>query len=344
MSTSTVTSTSTPHFYDATRCGTLFRPDLLAAANEGIQFARDNDIPSTAEDKTQNVILSIIDNQVDFTNPDLGNLYVAGAEQDLDRLCQFIFNNVGSISHVLASLDTHYLYQPFHAFMWMAGAKNTLSKTTGQPYQEGEHPDPFTLISKQDIDDGVWRPCRLPTRMREMIEKLEQDGKKTLCIWPLHCILGTPGHALDPALMEAIFFHASARKNQYDLTEKGRSQSAEHYGILQAEVQFNDDSLTQLETKILNKWQEADVIYFAGQAKSHCVLETLNQVVKIFQKQSPEVVKKIRVLRDCTSSVPDICNENGDVIVAFDDIAEARFAELEKLGVQFVDSTDPIPG
>ena len=342
MSTSTVTST--PHFYDAAKCGTLFKPELEEAALEGIQFARDNGIPSSSEDKTRNVILSIIDNQVDFTNPTLGNLYVAGAEQDLDRLCQFIFGNVGRISHVLASLDTHYLYQPFHAYMWVAGANNTLSRKTGQPYQEGEHPDAFTLISMDDINSGVWRPCRLPQRMQQMIKKLEHDGKKTLCIWPLHCILGTPGHALDPALMETIFFHAAARKNQYDLTEKGMSQSAEHYGILQAEAQFSDDPQTQLNTRVLNKWEDADVIYFAGQAKSHCVLETLNQVVEIFLKTSPEVIKKIRVLSDCTSSIPDICDENGKVIVPFDDIAEARFTELEKLGVQFVNSTDPIPG
>ena len=67
----------------------------------------------------------------------------------------------------------------------------------------------------------------MSNRMRTMIEKLKDKGKKSLCIWPLHTILGTPGHALDPTLMEVIYFHAAARGDQYDLTEKGMSQSAE---------------------------------------------------------------------------------------------------------------------
>lgn len=337
---------SVPSFYDPSRCGQIVAPNLALAAAEGKNFARANKIrASSARTGQPNVVLSVIDAQLDFISPQ-GNLCVPGAVEDTDRLNRFIFNNVATISHIVASLDTHYLYQPFHPFNWEAGAKPTSHSggpLKGQPYQTGDHPDPFTLISMADVDAGVWRPTRNPSRMREMITKLESQHKKTLCIWPLHCILGTPGHAFDPTFMEAVFFHAAARSDQYDAATKGVSQSSEHYGILQAEVQFPDDPNTQLNQRILSKWEGADRVYFAGQAKSHCVLETLNQVVEMFTRAGKnDLLDKLFVLVDCMSSVPDIKDERGNVIVPFNTIAETRFAELRKLGVKFVNSTDPI--
>ncbi len=333
---------SYPSFYDSAKCGTMFKPDCDAATLEGVKFGRDNSIPASSQKGSAPwVVLAIIDAQVDFCNPTWGNLYVEGAEQDTARLCEFIFNNPASISRIVASLDTHFLYQPFHRFSWVAGP-NPAQKSDGSHYSEGDHPDPFTIITLQDFHDGVWMPTRMPNRMREMLEKLDEAGKKQLCIWPMHCELGTPGQALEPALMEAIHWFSGVRSDQYDLTPKGMSQSAEHYGILKAEAEFADDPSTQLNTRIINEWAKADRIYFAGQAKSHCVLETIEQVVAAFAATSPEVLQKLYILKDCTSSVPDIVDGDGNVIVPFDKIAEARFAEFEKMGLKFVDSTDPI--
>lgn len=339
-----------PSFYDSSKCGTMFSPDTHGAALAGRDFAKANNIVATAADKNKRIVLSLIDMQADFINPASsnvpGNLAVPGAVADVDRVNQFIFANVEKIAHIFATLDTHYLYQCFHPLNWIAGANSNVVHSAGpkkgQPYQEGEHPDPFTLIPLADIRSDAWRPARLANRMMKMVEKLESEGKKTLCIWPIHCELGTPGHALDPTLMEAIHFHAGCRSDQYDLTQKGMSQSSEHYGALQAEVTFADDDKTTLNMDIVNKWQNADRIYFAGQAKSHCVLETLNQAVAIFQQRSPEVLQRLFVLEDCMSSVPDIIDDAGNVIVAFDQIANDRFKELAALGVQFVKSTDPI--
>lgn len=330
----------------------MFPPDCDGATLAGKEFAKTNGIRSTKEDNSARIILSLIDIQVDFVHPATapfpGNLSVPGAVEDLDRVCQFIFRNVGNISHIFSTLDTHYLFQCFHRFNWLAGANSSAVHSSaagpkrGQPYQEGEHPDPFTIISLASIRNDTWRPARLPGRMLQMVERLESQGNKNLCIWPLHCELGTPGHALCPSLSEAMHFHGGARNDQYDLTEKGMSQSAEHYGALRAEVAFDDDPLTQLNTRVINKWQESDLIIFAGQAKSHCMLATLDQAVDIFQKRSPELLKKLVVLKDCMSSVPDIIDDSGATIVAFNQIAEDRFAELEKLGVRFVNSTEPI--
>ena len=329
-----------PSFFDPQKCGTMFKPDVDRAAAEGKEWAKKNGVPSSRQDTGQSIILCLIDMQVDFIGPPAsnypGNLSVPGAVEDVQRVCQFIFDNAAKIGHIVASLDTHYLYQPFHRMNWIAGSK------PASGYQEGDHPHPFTLITSQDIEKDVWRPARQISRMQQMVSKLESEHKKQLCIWPYHCELGTPGHALDPSLMETIHWHSAARSNQYDLTEKGKSQSSEHYGILKAEVEFKDDVLTLLNVDMVNKLSKADLIYFAGEARTHCCLETLNQVASIFSQKSPEVLKRIRVLEDCMSNVPDIKDGTGRTLVPFGQIATDRFNELKKMGFQFVKSTEPI--
>lgn len=329
-----------PSFYDPSKVGTMFKPDLHLATQAGKDFAKANGITASSQDKGKRVFLCLIDMQVDFINPINsefpGNLSVPGAVDDVRRVCEFIFRNVSSISHIVASLDTHYLYQPFHPFTWIAGSN------PAPGYSELDHPKPFTVISLQDIEGDVWRPARMFNRMREMITKLESGSKKQLCIWPLHCELGTPGHALDPMLMMALHWHAAARSDQYELTEKGMSQSSEHYGILKSEVEFADDPTTQLNTNILNRWASADAVYFAGEARSHCCLETLNQVHDQFSQKSPEVLNRLYVLEDCMSNVPDITDGHGNVIVPFGQIATDRFKELATAGFKFVKSTDPV--
>lgn len=332
----------TPSWYDSKDCGVLRFPDLDRAANTGAAHGKAESILKCQQwqNDQEGVILSVIDCQLDFVCPD-GSLAVPGAVEDTDRLCRFIFGNVGRISHILASLDSHYLFQPFHRFNWIAGTRPT-SRPAGSSYKEGEHPDPFTVITLENIKSDAWRPLRHPTKMLEYLRELETTHKKQLCIWPLHCLLGTPGHAFDPSFAEAMIFHSAARANQYDATTKGMSQLSEHYGILRGEVEFPDDPSTSLNTRVLAKWEQADRIFFAGQAKSHCCLATLEQIVTLFQAQGKEhILKKLFVLRDCMSSVGDITLPDGTKI-EFDRMTEERFEDFKQLGVQFVNSTDPI--
>lgn len=340
------------------RCGKFVNPRVDQSAQAGREYAIKNKIKSSAASHRAgrpNIILSVIDMQLDFIAPDqedgtgnktIGSLCVPGAVGDVDRLNRFIYANIESISSIVASLDTHYLFQPFHRFNWEAGESPTvhaMGAKKNQAYVTGENPDPFTMITLKDVQNDTWRPVRHPQRMLDMLTKLEQTAKKNLMIWPLHCILGTPGHAFDSTFMEAVFFHAAARSEQYDATVKGMSSLSEHYGILKAEVEFSDDPNTQLNTSIVNKWEKADRIYFAGEAKSHCVLETLSQVVEIFtQRGKNQLLEKLYVLEDCMSSVPDVVDERGKVLVPFDEIANAAFSKFKKSGVKFVKSTDSI--
>lgn len=329
-----------PAFYNPSTCGTLFSPNLARAAAEGAADAKRLGIKPVTKNEP-NVVLINIDNQVDFTNPTIGKLLVPGADEALKKLNLFIFENLTILSRIINSLDTHSIYQPFFSLNWIAGSNPTI-KANGSPYAEGDHPDAFTIITLADVQNNVWLPTRMPNRMIEMLRLLETTKKKNLCIWPFHCLLGTLGHALDPTLMETIFYYAAARRTPYTVLDKGSSPCSEHYGIWKAEVEFPDDPTTALRQDILNLCLDADLIFFAGQARTHCVLETLNQTVELLSQKSTGLLKKMRVIRDCMSDVADIVDANGKVIVPFGKIADARFAEFEKMGIQFAKSTDPV--
>ncbi|KAA3660537.1 MAG: hypothetical protein DWQ04_19155 [Chloroflexi bacterium] len=304
-----------PKFYNPSRIGTLFYPDVATIAAE----AGNTNLSPAAQDK-QNVHLVIIDMQVDFCHED-GSLYVPGAIGDIQRTIEFIYNNAERITNITCSLDSHLPHQIFHP-AWWADAN-------------GNHPAPFTLISYDDIKNGKWRPLVAPVQSTNYVKKLEQDAKKTLTIWPYHVMIGSIGNALDPELFTAVMWHSIARKTQPTWLTKGSIPLTEHYSIIQPEVPVPNHPMGGKNKVFLDTLSDADIVVVAGEAESHCVLETVEDLVEDFSTK-PDALQKIFFLRDCTSPVlhPD---------VDFHGIAIKRFAEFEKQGVNFIDSTDQLP-
>ena len=91
-------------------------------------------------------------------------------------------------------------------------------------------------------------------------------------IWPFHTMVGTVGHNLSPSLYEAICFHSAARQSQPVKLTKGSIPQTEHYSILEPEVKVTDHPQGGLNQALLNELGGYDLVYLAGQAKSHCVL------------------------------------------------------------------------
>jgi nicotinamidase-related amidase len=303
-----------PSFYDEKKIGSLYLPDTLQAVAEGQKAG----LTSSSEDKRR-VRLLLVDTQVDFIHRD-GSLAVPGALDDTKRTIEFIFKNADEITSIAASLDTHTLFQIFYPTWWVN--------------ERGEHPAPFTMITLADVKRGIWRPLTDPVGSIKYLEELEEKAKKVLMIWPFHTMVGTPGHAIVPSLFEAIVYHGAARNSQPTWLIKGMIPQTEHYSILEPEVKIPKHPMGSLNTSFLDDLARYDIIYVAGQAKSHCVLETMISITRYFKDQS-EVIAKIRFLMDCTSSVqhPDI---------DFEAMANQQLKEMEKLGVQLVESTDPI--
>lgn len=302
--------------FDPKVLGTNYDPEIKKYEALGKKAG----LTPSANDKLRTILL-IVDMQRDFVHTD-GALSVPGAVEDTRRLIEWVYRNAADLTTIAASLDTHTRMMIFHPDWW----KNVSS---------GKKPDPFTPITLADIKAGKWQALKDPVWSVHYVDQLEKAAKKNLMVWPFHCIDGTDGQKLVPALHEAIAYHAAARATLPELITKGTVPQVEHYGIFAAEVAYpKSPKASGLSTEYLDMIANYDRIYVAGEAKSHCVLETMKQMLSYFGSQ-PEVIAKIRFMVDCTSSV-------AHPAIDFETLAKAELAEMEKKGVVMVTSLDPL--
>lgn len=303
-----------PSFYSADKVGTLFTPDIGAAIQAGQQAGAD----LSAEDK-QRILLLLVDPQVDFIHED-GALSVPGAVADTQRTIEWIFSNLNHITDIAVSLDSHIPLMIFFPTWWLDG--------------DGRHPNPYTPISAEQVQSGQWNPVYEKDWSRQYVEALEKEAKKQLMIWPFHTMIGTPGHAVTPALAEAIAYHAAARSAQPEYLIKGTIARTEYYSLLEPEVKDPQDERGGLNKAFLARLMDYDAVYVAGQAKSHCVLESIGSIVDRYGDQ-PAMMSRIHLLEDCTSSVqhPDI---------DFEALAQETFDQWEALGIQRVKASQGV--
>jgi nicotinamidase-related amidase len=73
-----------------------------------------------------------------------------------------------------------------------------------------------------------------------------------------------------------------------------------------------------------------DRIYFAGQAKSHCVLESITSIAR-YEGYQPGLLEKVYLLEDCTSAV-------AHPKIDFDAMANEQFEAFAKQGLNAVTS------
>lgn len=305
----------TPAFYDPERVGTLFYPDVRAIAANAERAGL-----AAGETDRERVLLLLIDMQVDFCHPQ-GTLYVPGAEDDIRRLLRFLYAHANRISHIACSLDSHYPHQIFHPSWWVD--------------VDGHHPEPLTVISEQDVLDGVWQPTREFEWSHSYVRRLEENSRKQLVVWPYHVPVGGMGNALDPELWSAVFWHSIARSTQPTLYTKGDVPQTEHYSILRPEVSLNGGTWTNLSHEFVEVLDRYDHVLIAGEAETHCVLETVADIVELTAGNSDEL-SRFFILRDCMSPVvhPEI---------DFHAMAVERFEEWQRMGMRLIDTTESLP-
>jgi nicotinamidase-related amidase len=327
-----------PHF-DPARVGEVWRVPYDERARGAEKWARAHELQPAADDATR-ICLLAVDVQNTFCIPGF-ELYVGGrsgtaAVDDNRRLCEFLYRNLDVVTQVVPTLDTHQAMQVFHA-IWLVD-------------DEGRRPEPYTVVSVTDVETGRWQldpavaeslgldPDYARRHLAHYTRALEASGKYSLTIWPYHAMLGGIGHALVSAVEEAVFFHTVARRSQADFQPKGRSPLTEHYSILGPEVTRGPDgeSLGEPNGPLLEKLLEFDAVVIAGQAKSHCVAWTIDDLLGSKLLRENGLAEKVYLLEDCTSPivVPGV--------VDYTDEADAAFARFAGAGMHVVRSTDPI--
>lgn len=231
--------------------------------------------------------LLIIDAQNDFCEPE-GALYVGGAREDSLRLAEFITENSSIINNIYVTLDSHHNYDIAHPLYWVDS--------------NGCHPDPFTVISVDDVNSGRWKTSLKKDRDHGLryVGELSQRGKYQLCIWPPHCLIGSWGTQIQEDIFRAICSWETEHIAQVQMIYKGYNPSTEHYGAFEAEVPMDNDPSTKMRTDITDNLKESDSIIIAGQALDYCVANTVRQLAGILH---PDEIKKIILLGDCCSSV-----------------------------------------
>jgi nicotinamidase-related amidase len=326
-----------PHF-DPSRVADVWRVPYEDRAREALAWAALHGLRPAADDGFRLCLLAV-DVQNTFCIPDF-ELFVAGcsgsgAVDDSRRLSEFIYRNLGAITQIFPSLDTHHAMQVFHA-IWLVD-------------EHGNPPAPYTLVSADDVASGRWRVNvdvaealgidvdYAERHLAYYTRRLADGGKYDLTIWPYHAMLGGIGHALVSAVEEAVFFHGIARDSSPEFQVKGNNPLTEHYSMLGPEVTEGPDGdrLGETNADLIAKLLTFDAVVVAGQAKSHCLAWTIDNLLEHDQLRE-RLAERTYLLEDCTSPVvvPGLVDYTAE--------ADAAFERYAAAGMHVVRSTEPI--
>lgn len=345
MTTTTTVVTQTqypiPSHFDPKKAEGVWRVDYATRAVEAKAWAKKYNIKPAATDKFKICFLPI-DCQNTFCQPDF-ELYVGGrsgrgATDDCIRISEFIYRELGNITEIDPTMDTHTAMQIFHPIFLV----NEL----------GEHPiGNQTIITLQDVLDGKWKVnpavahsvsegnyMGLQRHFVHYVEQLTKGGKYPLMIWTYHAMLGGIGHALVSIVEEAFFFHNIARASQTGFEIKGGKPLTENYSVLRPEVltTFNGTPIASKNEKFIKKLFTFDAIIGGGEAGSHCWAWTIDDLLTEIDAVDHALAKKVYLPRDLTSAVVI------KGVVDFTDDMNRAFDRFDHAGMNIVDSKTPI--
>lgn len=238
----------------------------------------------------------IIDPQNDFCDPH-GSLSVAGAELSSELLHKFIQQNLASIDAIFTTLDSHYAFHIAHPSFWQDA--------------DGQAPSPFSIIEVEDIKSGKYK-ARVEAYADwalHYVEELSKQNKYKLCIWPEHCLVGSWGHSIHEPIFTALqAWEHSKPSKLVEYIRKGTNPKTEHYSAFKAEVLDEADPTSKLNFELIKKLDKFDEIFVGGQALSHCVANSLYDLIEHIEPS------KIILLSDTTNPVTGFEKEANDFL------------------------------
>lgn len=251
--------------------------------------------------------LVIIDPQNCFMNLPRSPLPVIGAVQDMERLATLVRLRRAIIDKAFVSLDTQPYDHIGHANRWVD--------------VDGNHPAPFTPITYEDCLAGKWRAAN-PADQAWQLEYLRLLTR-THYIWPVH---GQKGQ-WEWQVYEPLAFELNTNgRMQVSYIEKGMHRDVEQFGMFGAEVPFPGAPETDINHALIAEIDSYDRIIFAGEASSHCVMDSMKQFLEHMPSQDPT---KVVLLKDCMSPV-----------TGFEQLATDWLNEMDATRVQVINVYD----
>lgn len=283
--------------------------------------------------------LLLVDVQKDF-HPG-GSLAIPTADDDASRIADLIRQNASEIDRIVATMDSHHKLHIAHPFFWVNN--------------EGERPEPFTIISAEDLEKGVWKPrpdLKLPLDEAgeldsdifpeseelfdssgnldltkyciEYAKRLEAKGRFQICIWPEHCLIGSENHAIVDVVREALNEWSEKTGRTVEWVLKGQNLLTEMYSALEADIPVS--KATSFNETLMASLLQSERLIVCGQSMSHCVNYTVRDIVEHWPEDE---LYKIALVTDCSSAVP-----------GFEEAAENFQEEIEAAGVLLMKSTN----
>lgn len=292
-------------------------------------------IPVTEPYMKRHLHMLIIDPQNDFCDlpaaylpldpatrqPRAPALPVPGAHQDMQRLAGLINRGRSGLTAISLTLDSHHRFDIAHPTFWIA--------------RDGMPVAPFTQITADDVRAEKYlprHPAALPLALN-YLDRLEAAGRYQLMVWPVHCEIGSWGNNVHDDVRAAYGAWEEASLGIVAKLAKGSNPWTEHYSAVMAEVPYADDPDTQFNTKFVNTLAEADQIYVAGEAGSHCVKATVEHIVDHFADRfGDQAASKLVLITDCMSPV-----------TGFETQYQGFLAAMRARGVQLMQAGDVLP-
>ncbi|MGC3965722.1 MAG: cysteine hydrolase [Rhodocyclaceae bacterium] len=213
-------------------------------------------------------------------------LPVAGAHADMLRLAGVIDKAGDAFDAITVTLDSHQRIDIGHPTFWVRG--------------DGSAVAPFTQVTANDVRAGRVTPRLKDARERVVayLDALESAGRYTHMVWPVHCEIGSWGNNIHAAVLRACDDWEERALRNVNKVIKGTNPWTEHYSAIRAEVP-TDDVSTQANTVLLASLAQADEIFVAGEAASHCVKATVEHVADSLGVNT----RKLVLIEDCMSPV-----------------------------------------